>query len=336
MGEIRVATFNVENLLRRFDFKRFGQTVREPVLEILGVESDPGDTLRKAFHVNLTDDARQQTAQVIRDTGADMVCLQEVDDARVLDDFCELYVDRSAGVHYGWRRCLTGNDPRGIDVAAISKRRITVESNRELTYREINLTAEQRAQLAELDETDGSRVFRRDALEVTIKIDSRALVIFVCHFKSMAGGREKTMILRTAEAIAVRQLITERFDDPAAADWLILGDLNDYTHDDAGSPIPSGLDPLLADGFALNLIDRLPPEERWTHYFPAERSRHQLDYILASPALAERNADAEPHIIRGGQPYRVPGIEDVARYPRVGFDRPKASDHCAVAVTLEI
>jgi Endonuclease/Exonuclease/phosphatase family len=229
-------------------------------------------------------------------------------------------------VHYGWRRSLVGNDPRGIDVAAMSKARITVESHRERTYAEFGLFNQQ---LADLGETANARVFRRDALEVTTKVDDRELVVFVCHFKSMAGGRDQTMPLRTAEAKAVRRIVEERFADPAAADWLIAGDLNDYTEED-GEPVASGLDNLFEEGFAVNLLKRLPLQERWTHYFPAEQSRHQLDYLLASPALAQKNPDAVPEVVRHGQPFRVPGIEDVARYPRVGFDRPKASDHCPV------
>jgi endonuclease/exonuclease/phosphatase family metal-dependent hydrolase len=40
-------------------------------------------------------------------------------------------------------------------------------------------------------------------------------------------------------------------------------------------------------------------------------------------------------IIRAGQPWRV-ARHTGARYPRVGFDRPKASDHCPIAVTLAL
>jgi len=99
---------------------------------------------------------------------------------------------------------------------------------------------------------------------------------------------------------ALRQMIQARFADPAAADWLIIGDLNDYAIDDRGQPIVSGLDPLLGDGFCTNLLAKSPLADRWTHYFPAERSRRQLDYMLASPAIAQRNDDVVPEIIRGG------------------------------------
>ena len=36
--------------------------------------------------------------------------------------------------------------------------------------------------------------FRRDCLEADIVKDGRVLTLFVCHFKSMYGGRRKTRI----------------------------------------------------------------------------------------------------------------------------------------------
>jgi hypothetical protein len=42
------------------------------------------------------------------------------------------------------------------------------------------------------------RVFRRDCLEVDLKKDNKILPIFVCHFKSMSGGRDTTRPIRQA------------------------------------------------------------------------------------------------------------------------------------------
>ena len=98
---------------------------------------------------------------------------------------------------------------------------------------------------------------------------------------------------------------------------------------------------LTAGGLCENVVSRLPEMERWTLYHtrgPQERHLCQLDYVLLSKRLAETNAKALPTIVRGGQPYRTPfppGQEPV-RYPRIGWDRPKASDHCPVAITLDM
>ena len=334
---IRIATCNIENLLQRFDFYIYGQLTVERALRVLGVESTDPDyfDLRRSLFVSLTDDSRQQTAQVVRDTGADIICLQEVDNIDVLNLFHDRYLKQSTGVNYGWRRLVDGNDNRGIDVAVMSKQRIDPPvSHAEHTFDDFGLFNQA---LEDYGFSPGDKIFRRDCLEVDTKVDNKPLTLFICHFKSMSNGRDETMPVRRAEAAAVRHIIEARFPDPAQADWLIAGDLNDYTRDLAGNPVsPHGLEPLFDGGFAANLVDNLPANGRWTHFFPSEQSFHQLDYLLASPALAAKNPGVQPDIVRAGQPYRVPGLETLTRYPRVGFDRPKASDHCAVAVTLNV
>ena len=103
----------------------------------------------------------------------------------------------------------------------------------------------------------------------------------------------------------------------------------------------SALDVLSHDGFVENPNLRRPVLDRWTLFHsrgPEDRHLCQLDYIWLSPELARRNAARLPEIIRAGQPYRTifPAGQEVERYPRTGWDRPKASDHCPVAVTLDI
>jgi len=99
--------------------------------------------------------------------------------------------------------------------------------------------------------------------------------------------------------------------------------------------------PLIADDFAFNLVERRHQMDQWTLYHsrgPQEQHLCQLDYIFASPALADKNPKAVPDIIRNGQPFRTPFPkgQEVERYPRTGWDRPKSSDHCPVVVELTI
>ncbi|UCC78347.1 MAG: endonuclease/exonuclease/phosphatase family protein [Candidatus Zixiibacteriota bacterium] len=329
MATIRIATFNVENLLQRFNFYSYGRLTKERALELMGVEAQDQDymLLRKAQNVMLTDDARQQTAQAIRDTGADIVCLQEVENRDIVDDFNEFYLKRTMRVHYGWRRVIDGNDIRGIDVGVMSKGRISVISHADITFDEFGLFTDE---LADYGLNGGDSIFRRDCLEVNLKVEEKPLTLFVCHFKSMSGGRDETRCVREAEAKAVRKIIENKFGgDVSDSDWSILGDFNDYL---SGN---HSLGALFENDFSVNLVERLSNKDQWTHYYSTEDSKHQLDYILVSPGLAAKNPKAKPDIIRAGQPYRVPDI-DVQRYPRIGLDRPKASDHCPVAVTLKI
>ena len=356
---LRIATFNVENLLRRFTperDKRTGVWVPDPAVGLFEHASEAeGRLIEKAFQVAVSDDQRQMTAQAIRDCDADVLCLQEVDGLEVLRWFHDRYLRQAIDEPYEHFALLEGNDRRGIDVAAMSRRGfpIRVMSNASLTYRDLGLYSDDvRRWGAELDD----RVFKRDALEVEVETPAGPLTIWVCHFKSMSEGRERTMGIRRAEAHAVRRLVERKFGDRTdKADWMIVGDLNDYRdkirlerlgdgrlagrHERVEA---TGLDPLHADHFATDLIERLDPEERWTHFYPEERELSALDHLFVSPSLARANHRVRPSVIRAGLPHRVPldrmspPQAPIPRYPRVGFDRPKASDHCPVAVSLRL
>ncbi len=103
----------------------------------------------------------------------------------------------------------------------------------------------------------------------------------------------------------------------------------------------SALDVFTADDFVINPMQRRDVMDRWTLYHargPEERHLCQLDYVWLSPHLAETNATRAPEVIRAGQPFRTifPPGQEVERFPRVGWDRPKASDHCPVVMTLDL
>ena len=348
---VRIATYNVENLMSRFNFEHELDAVRrEGALNLLEIpDKQTFVDLEMARRVVMTDDTRQSTALAIRDTRADIVCLQEVESLKVLKDFEKFYLHHLADLNYPWKRLIEGNDARGIDVAAIARRdfAIAARSHAGLTFDDIGVY-DHALNLAGINRSD--RVFRRDCLELDTHVDGKPLTIYVCHFKSMGFRREPgipytsqnprdiTMAVRWAEASAVRWIIEERFgkDGAARANWVVCGDLNDYVFKEGAVVSPSGVDPLIDDGFSVNLVERLPKKERWTHYYPRDNHRTQLDYILVSPALAKANQDVKPDIIRNGMPFRVPGTEDIQRYPRIGWARPKASDHCPVAVTLKM
>ena len=356
---LRIATFNVENLVRRFApdrDRRSGAWIPDTAVGLFEHTSEAeGRLIEKALQVSISDDQRQLTAQAIRDCDADVMFLQEVDGLEVLRWFHDRYLGRALDEPYEHFALLEGNDRRGIDVAVMSRRGfpIRVMSNASLTYRDLDLWDED---LRRWGAAPDDRIFKRDALEVEIETGSGVFTVWVCHFKSMNDGRERTMAVRRAEARAVRRLVEHKFGDRVAtADWAIVGDFNDYrdhirlTKGDAGRLTArservdaSGLDPLFADHFAVDLIDRLTPIERWTHYWAEGRELAALDHIFVSRALARANTRARPEVVRGGLPFRVPCERmdptpaPFTHYPRVGFDRPKASDHCPVAVALQL
>lgn len=375
MTKFRLCSFNIENLFTRFDFSAFSDPdaarYLSPIVQFYGDFGDDDLSKFDAFKrmvetaaISQDDDKRQQTALAIAEADAHLYCLQEVEGFDPLSRFLDAYVKKTMGESFHNRVLHEGNDVRGIDVAAISVRKFPFYSRSHawLTGSVIDDTETGKALLdayplakTRARSLRASRVFRRDCLELELAVGDETLSLFNCHFKSM-GGRdaEKSLATRQTEAILVRELITRKFADPATALWAVCGDLNDALDYRFVSSVQeadgsfketrkdkppsgeegSGVAPLLEDGFGINLVAALPEADRWTHYYAGGRSKTQLDYIIVSPALADR-VRGTPEIIRAGMPHRVPNLA-TARYPRIGWDRPKASDHCPVVVEFDI
>ena len=367
---VRVATFNVENLMNRFDFTGFHNELHQDrVLALYDIKDEAQyRQLERARAIAHTDDTRQLTALAIAAARADILCLQEVDNVEALKAFEYGYLFKMVGSGYREKYISRGNDSRGIDVAVMVRDKtahgepiefVRMTSHAHVTYDEVGLHT---PELAETGNDGNERIFRRDCFEIDFRVGGKPLTLYGVHFKSMGSprngltGREATMPIRIAEAQAVRRIIENRFgaDHAAKKNWLICGDLNDYReriviegdelngyrfdvrHEDASS-----LNVLTGGGFCENAVERLPPEQRWTLYHtrgPQERHLCQLDYLLLSRRLAESNAKALPDIVRNGQPWRTifPPGQEVDRFPRTGWDRPKASDHCPVAMTIDL
>ena len=322
MPILRIMTFNVENMLVRFDFREWE---KERLATLLDIDSDVdrANLIRTHWNV-INEENRVSTALSIREEDPEVICLQEVENMWSLKSFHDRYLRRISGRDYRYKILIEANDPRGINVALMS--RYVIDSS--TTHQHI---------IKDIQYPDGIRrepVFRRDCLEVNIRKNNKILPIFVCHFKSMSGGRDATRSIRQAEAGTVKEILENRFGDPSSHDWVVVGDLNDYTETDGIPDQNHGLDLLLSNGFSTDLVKKIQdPKDRWTHFFSGEGSYHQLDYILASPSIAEKNPEARPQIIRRGQPYRAERYMG-PRWPRIGYDRPKASDHCPVVMNL--
>ena len=328
MPSLRLATFNVENLLMRCDFKRAGVVGAERKINQISNAAE-ANRIDAVFNV-LSEDDRTLTAQALAAARADVCALQEVENLVTLTAFHNRYLGRWTDRPYSERLLHEGNDGRGIDVALLS--RVPVLRHRShagASFGSLGLAPPK-------GKSARSRVFRRDCLEVDIVKDGRVLTLYICHFKSMHGGRERTRPIREEEAFAVRTIIERRFAKPEEEDWIILGDLNDYLEID-GQPVDDhGLHPLVGDGFALDLAMLTVPDgfDRWSHHYPKEDTYSALDHILLSPALAGLNRSATASYVRAGMPWRC-ARHTGWRFPGIGWSKPKASDHCPFAATIE-
>jgi len=297
---MRIATFNVQSLRLRGD-------------HLSGAHDD--DTPERADRV-LDHRDRLLTARVIRDLEADVLALQEVFDSATLDHFHDHYL-RAAGVPpYPHRICLPGNDGRGLDIAVLSRSPPhEVVSHAALLPADLGLAVPPGLHAE-------TPIFRRDCL----RLELTGLTLFVVHFKAPTPDPETARRVRALEASALRALIKARFDDPASAMWLILGDLNDpWDANDTPATAP------VLPPFSIDLMDRIPQDARWTCHDPWSGRYGQPDQLLASPALALACRDAIPRILRHGmslEAARHPG----PHLPDVGRHRPHASDHAALVI----
>jgi endonuclease/exonuclease/phosphatase family metal-dependent hydrolase len=239
----RIATFNVENLMNRFDFSGFrNQLLQDRALSLFEIREEADYRfLEMARALTHADDTRQLSALAIAATRADIVCLQEVYNLAALQAFEYGYLYKMIGSGYRHKFTTPGNDGRGIDVAIMLREEtadgqpIEVEemvSHAHVTFEEFGLFT---PALAEMGVDPASRIFRRDCLELRLRIGGLPLAVFCVHFKSMGSpregvsGREASMPIRNAEAAAVRRIIQDRFGDRTAyANWIVAGDFNDY------------------------------------------------------------------------------------------------------------
>lgn len=316
--DIRVGTFNLNNLFSRFNLYTEADrqiradsddeaTTEQPRTWLTSTDADsdeeveilsrgrigPDGKLRwyrtykgKLVH-GKKEEAQRTLAQRIKELDVDVLTVQEVENLEALEDFVRfLGLDDEGFKHLS---LIEGNDPRLIDVGVISKLPLgSVTSWRHRTHRD-----------------DTARpIFSRDLLQVEIlRPDDRrpALTVYVNHLKSqLADTRAEeeendTRRLRQAESIV--KVIEE---NPPGTPYLVLGDMND-------TPDSEPLAPLSQDGLFDALAgaeerggpypdnDPTPPPDRpWTHRYRGDgKTTYELyDQIWASPDLNGKVAKA--------------------------------------------
>lgn len=307
---MRVASFNVQNMRLRH---RDGQA------RLDGAEDrDVGPMPLDGPDLDRRD--RRLTAQVLRDIDADVVALQEVFDSATLDYFHDRFLAVDGFAPYPERVCLPGNDGRGLDLAALSRRPLTdVRSHADVTRLALGLPGG--------DKPDAPAL-RRDCLMVTVG----ELTLVICHFKAPYPNEAAAWRVRRAEAEVVRRLIERRFPPGGDDLWLVIGDLNEPRMAETTAS-DMAIAPLLAP-FTVDLLDRIAPEDRWTFHDPDNGAVYCPDGLLASSALARRWPGARPKILREGMGREVRQSGE-ARLGAVGWHRPHASDHAAIYVDFE-
>jgi endonuclease/exonuclease/phosphatase family metal-dependent hydrolase len=288
---ISLMTFNVNNLFLRY---KFGKTFPGDMSD-KSASPDPRWGYLPLYKPGLFEIfspvQRGLAASAIWDAAGgkwpEILCLQEVESMHALRAFNENHLDG----HYKHAALMDCRDLRQIDVGIISSLPILAI----------------RSHMDEPDPQDADYpwLFSRDCVEVDVQLpSSEVLTVLNNHFKSKlviesdpVKKEAKTKAARAKrkrQAQRAAQIAQERFAGSLydKALFAVVGDLNDQP----GSP---AVQPLLADAGLDNVLDRLPPPERWTGYFKGGGEVSQLDYLLLSPKLSQRTGGALPGVERG-------------------------------------
>ncbi len=259
----RVASYNVENI---FDLINNGTEYTEYI-----PNTGYGWT-ESAFEIKIAN-----IAEVIRDVGADIVALQEIESRTALVSLRDRL--KTMNADYPWYEIADAKNT-AVKCALLSK-----------------------FPIIEKDEIQVDDEFARNILKVAVDIDGRRLTIFVNHWKSKRGPES----MRLPYAGVLKKQIDKLEED---ADFILIGDFNSDCHEwqsfrdslrlndtDGITGINHILktvmdDQLIDEGtltkqagneYLYNLWLEIDRKRRWSHNFFG--SKNSLDHIIVSRAL---------------------------------------------------
>lgn len=243
--------------------------------EITGFRINKGCKGRKDWIGEITfkaqefsDEQRRNTGKVIKALDADILCLVEVEGMNVLKDFNSQILGTKKFSQFVM--IDSPNDPRGIDVACLTKHKVTALKTHVFDAgKKFN------------------PVFSRDCLEVAIDVGLDQPIFVLCnHFKSQSGksdaerarGAEK----RDDQSWRVVEIL--KAYDLQKQYVVVLGDLNE----DSANANQSLARLFNVEGLTPLVNPDAPMTERYTYFYGGAKKGerlNQLDYIFLSEPL---------------------------------------------------
>lgn len=203
----------------------------------------------------------------------DVIVFCEVENEGILDD-----INAALDNAYPESHISQGNDPRGIDIAALSKIPFT------------NV-------VSHLDETfvvEGTAApefeFTRDLLEYHFDVGAQKVVLLGVHYK--AKGPPDNPDKRLAEAQRTRAVADELTAADPSLGVLILGDYNDLP-DSPPLDAVTGSDPVYVDAASF-----VAEPDRWS--FDFEGSLELIDHQIGNPIMMGKLDETSVHIEHEG------------------------------------
>lgn len=305
---LRFASFNVENL---FDLER--NPVKDD--ERSTPTADELETKLAKLEATLIDELGTPA----------LLAIQEVENTAVLQRLADR-VNERAGTRYraASEEC---SDGRGIEPAF--------------------LWDERHVQLVRAYQLGGDDVAAaygprspspgREPLVGEFCVGDATWTVVSCHLKSKGGddalfGDRRppvrvTEVQRKAQARCVRRLVDSLLAADPAARVIVAGDMNDFPFAEPGEGDDHPVGLLAGSGSTAltNLLERVPPAERFTYIWRG--NRQVLDHVLVSRALVGSVLDVRVHHLNAEHPYALERDPHTAR---------RASDHDPVEVTFAI
>jgi endonuclease/exonuclease/phosphatase family metal-dependent hydrolase len=260
----------------------------------------------------LNEVAIYNTARIVNAIDADILCVVEADNRIALTRFNGTVLKQVGGTPYKHVMLIDGNDERGIDVGILTRKQLPIETI-----------------VSHVDDQDSKgTIFSRDCAEYRVALPGGGqLLVIINHFKSKGYGSQSTSnAKRKRQAQRARRIYRDRRSEG----WdliAILGDFND-------TPDSNPLKPLLKSGSDLVDIMSHPKfvgDGRPGTYANGSKSG-KIDYILLSPALAERvtAGGIERRGVWGGKHGTL-----FPHLPEITKPLEAASDHAAVWVDFQ-
>ena len=268
----------------------------------------------------------EHLAEIIAKMKPDVLCLSEIENRRVLEDLRRTLKEKQA---YELPVILhrEGRDPRGIDVAMLSRHAAVA--------------------------TNWLPNATRETLACDFEIGGRRLTVLANHWKSQSGKKDENDEIRRRDALAVRRFLDARLAENPAAAIVVAGDFNDQVT----SPIMNDtagfvLDKLtvLADKrgqLLFNVSASLPANERGTYWYNAGKTWNSFDSISVTRGMLLGAEQSAPWRVleKTYRVFKTPAQLDEDGHPiPFRFVRSKAkgdafktgySDHFPVMVELE-
>ncbi|MEM1028228.1 MAG: endonuclease/exonuclease/phosphatase family protein [Planctomycetota bacterium] len=268
---ITIGAYNVENFFDVFDDPYTG---------------DEGVRVKSRADV-------QTMAKALKKLDADVVMFQELENEHLLQAMIDEFLPNAG---YRYVAAQRTNSGRGINLGVISR------------YPIMELRSYRFKTLTHPDAPGRTWRFARDLMRVTIDAGlDRPIEVFSVHLKSNRDGPDdpNSRLYRTAEAIALKNIAREEVAKDPGFLGVFAGDFNSNyeTRPEQPRPWPAmahllesesepGEPPLLTDVHA-DLSDR----ERITLPGSGRYPPVTFDYILVTPAMAERYVEGSATVI---------------------------------------